>query len=321
MVPIYEPVAGRPAGEANMEDVGTGKELGVLVLMSSRPSPFKQDELIITALAEIVGLHIWGNRRLAELDYDRQQVAQLRQAAQNSQQAIFAASTSASASAGTVHSAKKHIADIAEPFEKLINHQRLKQDTELYGLARQIYKPFQELSVLYDRLHLLYAGAEPNFRECDLSLLMQEVRSYMETTLRERNIVLHNNIEDVPKVKADDILMKVVFINLIRNSIEANARKITVSAKTTTMGVPGVEPRPAIEVHFKDDGFGIPHENWKDVFNLFFTAHKKGGSGVGLAVNRSIMNKHKGRIRVVSSAVGEGTTIALVWPIDLPGNG
>jgi GAF domain-containing protein len=89
MVPIYEPVAGRPAGEANMEDVGTGKELGVLVLMSSRPSPFKQDELIITALAEIVGLHIWGNRRLAELDYDRQQVAQLRQAAQNSQQAIF----------------------------------------------------------------------------------------------------------------------------------------------------------------------------------------------------------------------------------------
>jgi two-component system sporulation sensor kinase A len=115
--------------------------------------------------------------------------------------------------------------------------------------------------------------------------------------------------------------MKVVFINLVRNSIEANARKIIVSAKKTTMGVAGVEPRPAIEVVFKDDGIGIPREKWNEVFNLFFSAHKKGGSGVGLAVNRSIMNKHKGKIRIVnSSETGGGTTIALVWPLDLPGN-
>jgi signal transduction histidine kinase len=113
--------------------------------------------------------------------------------------------------------------------------------------------------------------------------------------------------------------MKVVFINLIKNSIDAGARHINVTAKNAT--IPNWysdEQCPAIEIIIEDDGIGIPEENFSTVFRPFETANKKGGMGLGLTVNQEILNQHCGEIRILWSKVGQGTSISMILPINPP---
>lgn len=307
MVPVYlknqklkDPHTNASPEEWEYED------LGVLVLMSSLPNSFQQDELVITAMAEIVSYHIWGNAVIAELEDRRVQVSQL-------QQAHSRAAAAAGASASAVHTVKRHVEDVTKAIETLNSLEKVQGDKTLRELARQIRKPFEELRELYERLFDIFSGSPPALEVCDMAKLVQEVREYMEPTFRGRRISFRNQLKDdhLPEVKADPLLMKVVFTNLIRNSIDANAREITVSGRKTT----GYLDRPVVELTFKDDGIGIPNEDWEKVFKLFTTAHKKGGTGIGLALNREILDKHRGDIKVIWSEVGEGTVISLTLPI------
>jgi nitrogen-specific signal transduction histidine kinase/GAF domain-containing protein len=295
------------------------EDLGVLVLMSYKPGAFQQEAVVITALAEIVCYHIWGNKKLAELQAKTEKIYQLEQALPK----YSLAAQAASASAGTVHTAAKHISDVTDAIVGLMQHKKVREDRDLLGLAERIAKPFDDLTRLYERLHDVFSGVEPKFETFDLAELVQEVRDYMEPTFRKRHIDFSSHVKDasLPKVKADSMLMKVVFINLLRNSIDANARKITIHAReTTTSGTGGLPKKEAVELTFKDDGIGIPPSEQPNVFKPFITANKKGGTGLGLAVNKEILGKHQGEIDIISSVVGEGTTISVKLPLDLSEN-
>jgi hypothetical protein len=181
--------------------------------------------------------------------------------------------------------------------------------------------PFDELTALYNRLHDVFRGNEPRLEPCDVAELVQDVARYMKPTLRERRIVFQNHVSssNLPRIKADPILMKVVFINLIRNSVDANAKTVVVSARRSEIGGwEGLEKIATLEIIVKDDGIGIPEEDWEEIFKLFVTANKKGGTGLGLAVSRDLLHKHNGLIRVIESAPGRGTTISVQCPIELP---
>jgi signal transduction histidine kinase len=301
------------------------EDLGVLILMSYKPNAFKRDEILITILAEIVSYHIWASKKSEELESERQQVSQLKQAMPYYSKASMAAT----AAAGTVHTARQHIKDVKKNIKALLKSKDVRDRRELLELAEGIQKQFDDLTVIYNRLHDIFRGGTDDvvqagsvlFEDCNLAELVQEVRSYMEKTFRDRSIYfdaagLRN--ANLPKVKADSVLMKVVFINLINNSMDAGARRITVAAKKTTHFDDIInQTRPAVEVTFKDDGIGIPQEKWENVFELFFTENKKSGSGLGLAVNRDILHQHQGEIKITSSRPSGGTTFSLVWPTDL----
>jgi signal transduction histidine kinase/GAF domain-containing protein len=288
-------------------------DLGVLVLMSPRLNVFQRDEVVITALAEIVSYHIWANKKTAELESTSEKIKQLEQAMPHYNKAAMAAA----ASAGTVHSAKKHVTELKQLIEKLNDHQRVRETRELLEISRTLQTQFAELADLYDKLHAVFRGSEPTFEPSDVGQLVQEVRSYMDPKFRERHVSFKNLVTtaSLPKVHLDPILMKVVFINLINNSIDAHAREISVGAKKTSIVTGGVS-RDAIEMTFKDNGDGIPPENLPKIFELFFTDGKKEGTGLGLAVNSDIMEKHGGTIKVVSSTQGQGTAFSLVWPMN-----
>jgi signal transduction histidine kinase len=73
------------------------------------------------------------------------------------------------------------------------------------------------------------------------------------------------------------------------------------------------------EIAVKDSGTGIPAENLKKIFDRFFTtktsdAQGQGGTGLGLALCRDVIEAHQGRIRV-ESTVGKGTTFTLKLPL------
>jgi signal transduction histidine kinase len=307
MIPVY------------LRDSRTRKteDLGVLILMSMRQHTFQQDEFLITALTEIISYHVWGVMKAAELETERQELSRLKEAMPHYNRAAVAAV----ATAGTVHTALKHVNNVTDDIKKLEAHLKVREVPDLFKLATRIKGQFKELTALYDRLHDIFGGSsEPSMEMCDLAELVKEVRAYMEPTFRKRNIFFKGIDKSVklPKVKGDPVLMKVVFINLINNSIDAGAREITVDAKRIRLtGVIGDELE-AVEVSFKDNGTGIEPEKWEKIFEHFFTENKKGGTGLGLAVNREILKSHEGDTYVVSSLPGESTIITTVWPTGAP---
>lgn len=118
-------------------------------------------------------------------------------------------------------------------------------------------------------------------------------------------ITLHKD-PSLPEVEHDSDQIHQVLLNLLLNAIQAIDRdgKIAVTVERR-------EKFAVIEV--VDNGRGIPAENLPNIFRPFFTT-KGDGTGLGLSLARRIVEDHQGRIDV-SSAVGQGTTFAVVLPL------
>jgi signal transduction histidine kinase len=228
------------------------------------------------------------------------------------EQAIVAATSYAC----SIHSVRRHLADISSALADLLRHDQIRNDARLFKIARGAHAPLESLRGLLDRLHLACAPVEPLLTPLKPSELVERVRSHTEPDCRRRGVHFVNAVSsELPPARISSMLMLVALSNIVRNSVEANARVITVRGRLTTVGVPGVADEEAIELRFDDDGAGIPKEHWRDVFRLFFSLNKKQGSGVGLAVSRDIIDRHRGDIRVASSEPGGGTSIAVTWPL------
>lgn len=325
MVPVY---LGSPHGYDDADDGGDDgaqgggeaaarkvEDLGVLVLMSTKPNAFEQDDVVITALAQIVAYHIWANKKINELESRKAEIFELRQLMPKYEHATLVASVAS----GTMHTVRNHVGDVKKALDALLAVDKIRGDAEVRKLADLVRKPFDDLTNLYDRLfRSVFGDFKPQFEGCDIADQVQEARDYMEPTFRKRGVNFKSFLRDanLPMVRADSILMRVVFINFFKNSIEANARNITV--RGSKILDEGLISRVMVELRFEDDGFGIPKDSWKAVFKPFETANKKGGTGLGLAVNKEIMNKHEGDVRVESSVIDgkdHGTVITITLPV------
>ena len=106
-------------------------------------------------------------------------------------------------------------------------------------------------------------------------------------------------------------LMSWAFENLFKNAIDA------MDGKTGEMliNIAELPEEGVVQITFQDDGRGIEPENIKRIFEPGFST-KKRGWGLGLAfVRRIIEEYHGGRISVVQSVPGEGTSFEVVLPV------
>jgi len=107
---------------------------------------------------------------------------------------------------------------------------------------------------------------------------------------------------------ADDKLLAQVFINIVKNSIEAFGKCeednfISLSADRNSDG--------RVELTIKDNGPGMDAETLEKIFVPFFTT-KESGSGIGLSLSRQIIRLHNGNI-TCNSTPGEGTTVTMLF--------
>ncbi|HZT89040.1 MAG TPA: HAMP domain-containing sensor histidine kinase [Stellaceae bacterium] len=105
-------------------------------------------------------------------------------------------------------------------------------------------------------------------------------------------------------VKADRDQLYRVLLNLMRNAVEAGARRLTVSAARTDR---------VVELDIADDGPGLPPRARDNLFRPFFGSARPGGSGLGLAIARELMRAQGGDVVLVAST-GSGTTFRLTLP-------
>ncbi|GAB4540647.1 MAG: ATP-binding protein [Thermodesulfovibrionia bacterium] len=209
--------------------------------------------------------------------------------------------------------------------------------TLLFGVAHELNNPLNNISTSCQILREELETADPEFKKELLSQIESEtdrardiVRSildYSKTGTREvvnisnlvREAIKFIKAEVPPKVelaleipeditvKADPQQLKQVFLNLIKNSIEAmdGEGKVTISAK---------HHHPHIEIRVTDTGKGMSQEVLSKIFDPFFTTKEGGkGYGLGLFVTQNIIKEHGGTIDVQSSP-GHGTTFLIRLP-------
>jgi signal transduction histidine kinase len=113
------------------------------------------------------------------------------------------------------------------------------------------------------------------------------------------------------EIHGDEVLLRQVFSNLIRNAAEACAGVGRIPA-ITIAGQVDLGQRTC-RVAVEDNGPGIPDAVRERVFQPFFTT-RAGGTGLGLAIVQKVVVTHNGRVAVGGSPAG-GARIQLTFPL------
>jgi two-component system, NtrC family, sensor kinase len=118
---------------------------------------------------------------------------------------------------------------------------------------------------------------------------------------------------ELRRIRGDADQLRQVFVNLLLNAVQAMREGGEVWVTLDPAAFPAVPVlRPWIEVRIVDQGPGIPPDALGRVFEPFFTT-KREGTGLGLAICHSIVEQHRGEIRL-ESAAGTGTTVTVRFP-------
>jgi signal transduction histidine kinase len=139
--------------------------------------------------------------------------------------------------------------------------------------------------------------------------------------IKEKRVTIKWDVPfGVPHVRVDTDQMQQVFINLIKNAIEASPAKSTILLRfMKKVAEPDAYPHPPGTVllvsSVVDDGAGIAPDLQERIFDPFFTT-KKGGTGLGLYITHDIVKRHGGALRVTSEP-GRGTTFTMELPVEL----
>jgi signal transduction histidine kinase len=161
---------------------------------------------------------------------------------------------------------------------------------------------------------LSYARNQGDRREpTDLTALVQDVLVLVEKDLQMHRVRLQTDFFDRPWAVVNANQIQQVLLNLIVNARQAmpGGGRLNISVRTNSEA-------GMAELAVRDTGAGIPQEKLRRIFEPFYTTKQadeqgQGGTGLGLALCREIIEAHKGRIRV-ESTVGRGTAFTLKFP-------
>ena len=144
----------------------------------------------------------------------------------------------------------------------------------------------------------------------DINLLLEEVIKNMSILFKNNNIKVETIIPDEETyINADYNRLTQVFINLLKNSIEALENKKNPHIKLWIE-----EDKANIKVHIKDNGIGMSKEELEKITEPFYTTKLK-GTGLGVSLSNEIIKAHKGKIKY-SSKQNEYTEVTVLLPLE-----
>lgn len=138
--------------------------------------------------------------------------------------------------------------------------------------------------------------------------IIQNVLLLMEFDARKKNITFYfESDHDLILVRCDENRLKQVFLNFVKNGMEAMPKGGNIKVITELR-------EGEVQISVEDTGVGISPERLKKLGEPFYTTKKK-GNGLGLMVSFKIIEGHKGRV-IVESEVDKGTTFNIVLPAE-----
>lgn len=204
--------------------------------------------------------------------------------------------------AGIAHEIRNPLTAI-KGFLQLMQSER-KESDQYFDI---VFSELNRIELILSELLMLAKPQEALFKQMNMSHVLTEVITLLETEANLNNVMIQKRFSDGPDfVHCDPNQLKQVFINLIKNAIEAMPSGGAITIET-------ICENDTFTIHFVDTGEGIPEDILQKIGQPFVTT-KESGNGLGLMMTFKIIENHKGTIQVESEE-GKGTKFTISLPI------
>ena len=159
----------------------------------------------------------------------------------------------------------------------------------------RLVKDTHRASDVIAQIRALTKGSNPEKRPLDINEIILATVTLIDGEIQQNQVSLQTQLSsDVPTVDGDRIQLQQVILNLTLNAIEAMNLVPTGPRRVTISSAKSDSPNGVL-ISVQDSGVGFAKENRDRLFDAFYTT-KPGGMGMGLAISRSIVENHSGRI-------------------------
>lgn len=201
--------------------------------------------------------------------------------------------------AGIAHEIRNPLT-VLKGFTKL-----MEPETQRKEYIAMMLSEFNHIESIITELLQLSKPQEAHFERFDVLAPLRDVVMMMETqaVMQNVHISLHS-VTPVPIVMGVPNQLKQVFMNVLKNGVEAMPRGGDLNIDVTWVNA------QSIRIRFTDMGMGIPAHILAHIGDPFYTT-KENGTGLGLMVSYKIIKNHQGEM-IISSTYGAGTTVDIL---------
>ena len=215
---------------------------------------------------------------------------------------------------GLAHEINQPLASIlrnAEAAELFLQHPSPDLD-EIRAILSDIRSDDERAGHVIDRMRGLLKRQTLDTGRLDVGALVGDVAALVRVDAATRQVKLDVDVPaDLPHVRGDRVQIQQVLLNLILNGMDAlNGTRLEDRRVIVTARLDGAQ---LVEIAVGDAGHGIPADTLARIFDPFFTT-KPNGMGIGLAVSRTIVEAHSGRLWA-ENRNGGGAAFRFTLPI------
>jgi KaiC/GvpD/RAD55 family RecA-like ATPase len=200
--------------------------------------------------------------------------------------------------------------DLRNPLQIMVNKIYLAKKEAESSPNELPYEFFMELEEQIEHMNGIiaslqdYSRFEPVFSETEPKQLVEKALATL--TIPENIELLVEVSADIPKVMADQRMMKKALANIIKNAIQAMPEGGKLIIRSAKVG-------GALSIIIQDTGIGIARENLARIFSPLYTT-KVDSTGIGLTISKRFVESHNGTIEV-ESEIGKGSIFTVKLPL------
>jgi PAS domain S-box-containing protein len=216
--------------------------------------------------------------------------------------------------------------ELRTPLNSIIGFSEIIKNETFGPMGQNAYKEYANdihisgkklLSVINEILDIskIEAGDRHlNDQIVDLDSLMESTIKLLDNKAKNNNLVVLNQMKDVPKIVGEQLALKQVMTNLLSNAI-----KFTPSGGRVTI-TNEIDARGDLRISITDTGIGLDESEVEKALSPFGQIHSEfsrnnAGTGLGLTLADALVKLHDGKLELFSQK-GIGTTVSIVFPKD-----
>ena len=284
----------------HVEGIGYNKSNNGRFPVNLTFSPLIKDDLEITAGVILI-----------------QDTSLLKELQENSQQTEHL-STLSTLTAGMAHEIRNPLSGIRGSAQLLLKDLKNNGQREYMEI---VIEEVDRINRLVKKMMDLTRPALNDFKPTNIHQVLEEILILEKGTLEMKEGAFVQVYDpSIPTIKANKDELKQVFLNLVKNAVEASPKggRVRISTQYNTdytfrKKQDTLSPHNIV-VKITDSGLGMTKTTMKKLFTPFFTT-KKRGSGLGMAVSLKIVENHHGKIKVTSEE-NIGTVIQVFLPVN-----
>lgn len=220
--------------------------------------------------------------------------------------------------------------DLQEPLRKIQTFSNIVKDNYLQDdnkaacyMDKVLYSSGRMTTLIHDLLNYTALSGSDSYEIMDLNKVVEDVLQDLELLIREKEATI--NADSLPAIKMVPIQATQLFQNIIGNALKYAKHNVPsiINIKSELLrkgeyknGLP--QDVDYCRITISDNGIGFSESYLDKIFTVFQRLHKKEeyeGTGIGLAIVKKIIDKHKGSI-TAKSKENEGAEFIIVLPVN-----